>query len=714
MLSPTQADDNMRFIFQVSGYTNALRSLLIRTIQKNVANPDSEPAASFRRGFQLSIFNIFKTRAVEQDQLLPEKNRLVKDLDDVYPLFQFPFAVFDLADQIALFKELDAFEAGFDGLIKDGRYLEATFSTYWAELMVHFFPRKRPISFSQQFSLSLLHDRYPGYLSDFFVTLRQSFKDKKLPILLVELSREFLYNEAIAHKDEEKLAEAMGAAFLNLLNFSAHLGEEFVATLQIFGLLLGGTDFEICVLYPDFGSGKARGPGEELRPFTMIFRTSRRHWRFRMVGNDYNYMEHGIDNNFCCGGKEKSVKSAKSPYDFGQAPREPHLPSPAAISQLRKVEEFNNSIPFDTQKAYFLESFKTEPLNQTGMLAFCRFVDLVTAESQRILTKLGQDSEEPDDQHFYPDERIRLMSQGRTPTPSGKTAASPKAAYHHALSKKQPSSPTKPRRTNTNAPLEASPVLQVISVEDPDEKTAEFSIECVIIEKRASAYEIQIYSHDAVCASSLFPALVEYDTDDEHQMTSLTIERVEPISTFIRKNHYLFCRAGLQMVVSRLLMDILGALRILHSIGFVHGDLSPSNIGYNCRTGTWQLYDFDRSRPIDIAGSQVYESGTFGYRSDFYEKSGLYAPMDDYISLTMVCQSVFADLNVEPEAEYPEWSQLVGDKSDRSKFDADSYYHHAFDCFCKIFHEYTDENIDDDESFKEARRMIDRMQINLC
>lgn len=84
-----------------------------------------------------------------------------------------------------------------------------------------------------------------------------------------------------------KVGQGHGCSLLQLLRYSSHLGECFVITLFIFGLLLGATDYEACCLYPDFGSGKVTAPSEALRSFTTIFRTYQESWRFRMVGADY-------------------------------------------------------------------------------------------------------------------------------------------------------------------------------------------------------------------------------------------------------------------------------------------------------------------------------------------------------------------------------------------------------------------------------------------
>jgi hypothetical protein len=39
----------------------------------------------------------------------------------------------------------------------------------------------------------------------------------------------------------------------------------------------------------------------------------------------------------------------------------------------------------------------------------------------------------------------------------------------------------------------------------------------------------------------------------------------------------------------------------LYSIGYIHGDVAPGNVGFNEELRIWQLFDFDNARPIEEA-----------------------------------------------------------------------------------------------------------------
>lgn len=67
----------MPFEFAVVAYTNTLYHLLGSLLAATKQETDEESVDSCQRGFQLSIFNIFKTRAVDQDRLLLENRQLI-------------------------------------------------------------------------------------------------------------------------------------------------------------------------------------------------------------------------------------------------------------------------------------------------------------------------------------------------------------------------------------------------------------------------------------------------------------------------------------------------------------------------------------------------------------------------------------------------------------------------------------------------------------
>lgn len=186
----------MPFTFTVTGYTNRARFLFGAEVQSSTAHLESEPAASFRRGFQLSIFNIFKTRAADVDQLQPEKQRLLgTNICQSYPKLQLPFV-----DQIDVPK-WDAAQDMLSGartcLIQTNEYLETAFRKFWDRIIDHFFSFKT-FTFSDEFRLDRLHPNYPSYRSDFTVGITPNINNAcRLLILVVELSRTQMYNEQL-------------------------------------------------------------------------------------------------------------------------------------------------------------------------------------------------------------------------------------------------------------------------------------------------------------------------------------------------------------------------------------------------------------------------------------------------------------------------------------------------------------------------------------
>ena len=440
-------------------------------------------------------------------------------------------------------------------------------------------------------------------------------------------------------------------------------------------------------------------------------------------------MDHNSLNDFCCVGQIADALPRPQPREVEQN-RPGRLP-PAAMAdreRMRNLEdqEPSESLPmpslealagvkdFNSHLKYFKEEFQKEQLNATGMRAFYRLAELVQAETARIEALLRDNPGTSDDSYHYPDSRISIMFEGRTALSATTIEGSPGDDRVSAAARDPTRSPTargsmrlrpsmRPRRGQREQWDSAvlSPTLQPISVAESDELKQ--MVDTVIIEKKGSAYEVDVYESRAVMQSALFPRLLDFKYDDRTDLVSLKLEKLVPMREFnLTLSHLLETSAKAQFMLSKLLLDIMGALRILHLTGFVHCDVSPNNIGFNLRTGTWQLFDFDRALPIEVAQTEPHRGGTRGFRSRRYEQTGLFRPWDDYISLVLTfCEGFICWDRLVPAA-FGEFPLVFADQTDPSTIDIGIYYRKAFDLFCRNWEANNAAPIENDESFKQA------------
>ena len=148
---------------------------------------------------------------------------------------------------------------------------------------------KCSIPYLPQLNLKSINHRILNLSVDGYVALEKNIntKDKtSFPFLLVEIDRMQL-KDNFDHKDIVKLAVSMGAALKKLIGTCRYESREVLSNLCVFGLLIGGTQFDVCVIYADFGNASESefGPGNIFPAFNLVFRYSREYWRFDLYGS---------------------------------------------------------------------------------------------------------------------------------------------------------------------------------------------------------------------------------------------------------------------------------------------------------------------------------------------------------------------------------------------------------------------------------------------
>ncbi len=166
----------------------------------------------------------------------------------------------------------------------------------------------------------------------------------------------------------------------------------------------------------------------------------------------------------------------------------------------------------------------------------------------------------------------------------------------------------------------------------------------IFVLKSWSKYELVILRMAEICSSRCFPQLIAFTQFPEDAMLiELELERIDTLRKWIHDLEDSYCDfSWLQKQFATFLIQLAEALCCLHSAGFVHGDVSINNVGFNQRLNHWQIFDFNQSRPIAIAATNHYRGGTRGFRSASYEATGLFTLKDDFISLLLTAKHAFS------------------------------------------------------------------------
>jgi hypothetical protein len=164
--------------------------------------------------------------------------------------------------------------------------------------------------------------------------------------------------------------------------------------------------------------------------------------------------------------------------------------------------------------------------------------------------------------------------------------------------------------------------------------------------KNSSKHEIKIYENELIKKSFCFPKYFGFtdNFEDKEDENEIRIELEEIISVYkIDFGQYF---ESTTLFGAKFLVDIYSALITLHSIGYVHGDVTPGNVGFNEELGIWQLFDFDNARPIEEAalGKGDYH-GTKGFKSQNYSNTGKYGPFDDFVGATKTFFDFYLNLH---------------------------------------------------------------------
>lgn len=518
-------------------------------------------------------------------------------------------------------------------IIKTRRYLNGEFrytevdvsGEFWQPVLNGLFPDNDLFMVCAQYSLREIDILYPLLKVDFCVLARSgtSRQLSRCPLLFVELSKEPLTDPYFTHKDDVKIGFSMGSALLKIMSFTWGRGVGFLRDLRIYGILGGATDFEICCLFPVFPND------DSLEDFYFVLSCSKNHLRFHVLENN---LEKSL---FCAGTEEGLVRSELIHSS------DPRNAVQIAMSSTKRSE-------FGCMESQYM--FQYGKINSNSLKVLEKLGSLVERQAELI----GEFN--PDEFHYpefkYDSSRIALMEPGR----SARTATK-KLLKRYRSATYEGYSPS--RSPSTRSLAQARNLLIDIgtfdkeNIEDnlvgdenisqtPGEKVViPNPVEYFFIEKGLGDYEIEIYRNPIIKDSPLFPDLIDWRLILENGTIEFKIEKLESniMNVFEVNYDYGLC----QMIV-----DILGAIRTLHKAGYVHGDITPWNLGYSYLKKLFNLFDFDSSRTIadglrGKCGFRGSYKGTDGFISDFNGDTNIYAEIDDYVGFAKSVQFLLDD-----------------------------------------------------------------------
>ena len=525
-------------------------------------------------------------------------------------------------------------------------YLVSFYSgTLWLLLLTNLF---RPqFLLRREYLLTSIEQNYRPLRADYVVLV----KDFAPPTVFVELARDHLINVSLNHKDEGKIAYMMGSSLSKLLWLNRSKGQEFLKKLRVFGILGGATDFDLCQMYAVFPSVAND------RDFYFVFDSSKTRLRFKML--EFNDFSAGqaftTEDDFVpCDMIEYNYPPLESPAVRISAVDENNLDeiiNTEIFNEFEQDEEIEQDEEQSQQpspninKRYCERILKEGHVNDHALKVLEKLSDLV--QKQALLLEDMEDDTDPSFPPYkYDQSRVNLMVQSRQSS-SGPSPNAKKTRQADATNNVD-NSPTKPRRTS---PRVLKSLLDLITeLKDKENRKSDFDdgniefrgkdsvlsdLKTICVTKDASKYEIDIYK--TIKESPCFPQYFGHIELPENKI-ELKLEQVIP--GYHPEKYYKQTRSDL--FGAKILVDLLGALITLHSAGFVHGDISPANIGYNNSRGIWQLFDFDNSRPIKEAAEGI---GKFHVTEKFvskkYMESGIYYPFDDFVGLMKSLHEIF-------------------------------------------------------------------------
>jgi hypothetical protein len=493
----------------------------------------------------------------------------------------------------------------------------------------------------------------------------------KIPFIIIECSKDPILPH-FTHKDANKIASLMSIALMKMIECFHHMPISFLSGLFVQGVLVGGFDLEFLVMKPEFSASSNDDDDKILVSF--LLKSSRRHCRFSLYSNGvykhdlkdisvYCSLEEGykyvppMSHETIDSGNESELEEAIMSIDSDE--KALFTENSGAINP-GPVDEFENIRIIEDWDSYpskseitgmvkYMLNHKKRDVDLNTLLALTRVRDMALELFQYLKENVPRKSDSYDDDprkfvipaktyRAYSDSRSRSFTFVITPgdDPSTKCAdANITPVKENTVIGNNIDWPLKQRQSLVEK-QEVRFRPKYHYVRDPHGFW-------VIVVKSLSELEVPIFSCPLIRSSRFFPRLhpeIPPKIECDKKALTLAIERIYPLSRIHRFSDNI---SELAPCFDSLLQDGIEALTVLHKAGFIHCDISPNNIGYNDRIGNWQIFDFDQSILISKPEKFSKVGGTRNFVSPNVLKTGIFRPIDDFISLVLSIQNGFPE-----------------------------------------------------------------------
>lgn len=588
------------------------------------------------------------------------------------------------------------------------------------------------LTLSSEYPCSNVDSRY-SFIVDDVVRINPFFFDElaileHLPIIYIEYALEPLL-PLWAHKDESKIAFMMAASLLKIIRACKHLGIPFLKNMFVQGVLVGGFVCDFVVLKPQFGTPTIVGD-TTIIPFGFIFESNRFTNRFSLfcapgdeVGDQVLHRSWGyIDDPYqlVFNGPQMTVEN----FSFRSDPDEQEdlISIQIRFEVIAEEEEIIDSVPPTSREIKeLLNAQKVTAgmvVNETCLRVFDRVRQAAEHLAQTLVEALRNDpgtgpNTNDDDGLDFMENELNFTSSSRdnhssrSPKPDSLTRS--KDSEYKTPTKKSPS-----QLGTTTLESVAPSEINSVAVSSGDPRILEKYREpfiwdenghmWIMVMKRRSEYELKVYSEEIIRKSHFIPEFRKYTLLSQKHVL-LELEAVYPLSQFRSIAFPPHTKEPFVLVMARLFLNCIGALRDIHAAGFVHSDVSINNIGYNRRNGLWQIFDFNQSMPIEDSLITKRCAGTHHFMSEYSLESKLFRPLDDYIALT---RSAYYSYGGITSSSHEYFRSIISEiRSAEDTRDADRWYVKAFKIFKNIYTEKRSiEGLNTDPAYVTTKKTI--------
>ncbi len=381
---------------------------------------------------------------------------------------------------------------------------EAVISTsVWLPIFRILFQPDKKTKFLPEYNIKSMEKRFPSSFIDYCLIEHST----RCPLLVIELAIDPIKSAMIGHKDEEKMAVIMALSLTKRISHYRRSPKVELEKLRVFGLLIGGFGFEVCVMLPMFNLQT-----DGTYTVDYIFCTSRESWRFDLLlPQGHEQIPLPPTGNFICRGSDEKMLTF-NPSKNSDIFDELCLSS----SSFRKSSSGTSS---DSAASTIVALDHAGNVNESSVQVLFRVKDLVLSQADVNLTGTSAEGSLSSDgltEFTLPNDLVALIQKGR----GNHNESTPWRDERYGY---QVSSSTSSDSSNSSGSVRKRiKVHQQILL-----KSVEFET-ITTIKAIHGNEEVEVYLNDLISKSNCFPRLVSYKLSKMEDSIELVIEKVIP------------------------------------------------------------------------------------------------------------------------------------------------------------------------------------------